>query len=587
VVASGIAERWSYDLNRRLAGITNTKLATTVRDIRYARSRAGDKLQVTRPDLGKATLYSYNKNQWMTREAHDVPLTGDDPQPVFAVDYDFDDLLNARSITRSVSSIGGTSTSTVTHSINDRNQYTTAGAEALAYDRNGNLTTRRGIDLQYDYENRLAVVAIGSATTVENIYDGMGRKVREKITSGSAAPKTTDYVLSGDQVKEEYVNDVLARRYVHGRDIDEIVRADVGTTTVYPLQDELGNVERLTNSAGDTLERYEYDGYGSFRVFNAQGIGRASSDLGWKWFFQGRERNELYGAYDFRARTLWPDLARFGQEDPATAHADASPYQSFLGSPVGLTDPSGKYEEDVHHFLTIFVSRAVGFDWLTSNRIGYETGHLDYDLRDAMYGGRNKTAWDLWHFASPARLNQMRRNIMASSTINIRQVGEFLHSMEDSYSHQSNPGRREFGAEFPLQSEVGHGAKGHNPDLTWLRPGLAMLMAMDLYIQTRDFCEHFGNCATDSREPFEGRVRTKIAAFIQYQPEMFEDEVYGLPVPTVRDYTLKIKLLDRSWEIADYEREPRDAAYRRYLDRRAAAAARAKVRQELAQEPKW
>ena len=97
---------------------------------------------------------------------------------------------------------------------------------------------------------------------------------------------------------------------------------------------------------------------------------RSASPLGWKWLFQGREYSALVGAYDFRARTLWPELGRFGQEDPAKTHGDRSPYQAFLGSPANLTDPGGLYEEDVHHYLTIFLARAGGFSWSMSDKIG-------------------------------------------------------------------------------------------------------------------------------------------------------------------------------------------------------------------------
>ncbi len=55
------------------------------------------------------------------------------------------------------------------------------------------------------------------------------------ISSGSA--HTTDYALAGNRVEEEYVDGTMARRYVHGRAIDEIVRAEIGTTKVYPIQD--------------------------------------------------------------------------------------------------------------------------------------------------------------------------------------------------------------------------------------------------------------------------------------------------------------------------------------------------------------
>jgi RHS repeat-associated protein len=149
-------------------------------------------------------------------------------------------------------------------------------------------------------------------------------------------------------VLEEYVDGELSARYVRGRTSDEIVRAELDGTPLFPLQDEMGNVERLTDAAGATVERYEYAGFGEFRVFDSAGIPRATSAGGWKWLFQGREYNALLHAYDFRARTLWPSLGRFGQEDMLHHELPESTnlYQSLQSSFVNRTDPSGRWTID-------------------------------------------------------------------------------------------------------------------------------------------------------------------------------------------------------------------------------------------------
>src|SRR5205823_9146913 len=103
---------------------------------------------------------------------------------------------------------------------------------------------------------------------------------------------------------EGYENGARSARYIDGRCIDDIVRAELGPTTIFPLQDELGNVERLTDANGATIERYEYESYGKFNVFTS------GTPTGWKWLFQGREYQPLLGTYDFRARTLWPEVGR-------------------------------------------------------------------------------------------------------------------------------------------------------------------------------------------------------------------------------------------------------------------------------------
>jgi RHS repeat-associated protein len=135
---------------------------------------------------------------------------------------------------------------------------------------------------------------------------------------------------------------------VYDRGIDEGVVAEMdpnvtGTTTaLYPLQDELGNVTHLTDQSGSVVERYQYEGYGKFRIFDPANSPRTVSSYGWNRLFQGREYIGVVDAYDFRARVLWPEMGRFGQEDPAGTVDSLNRYQALLGNWTGNTDPSGK-----------------------------------------------------------------------------------------------------------------------------------------------------------------------------------------------------------------------------------------------------
>ncbi|MGA7616377.1 MAG: hypothetical protein WBX15_14480, partial [Thermoanaerobaculia bacterium] len=194
---------------------------------------------------------------------------------------------------------------------------------------------------QYDAENHLAKATLADGTTLENLYDANGRKVEEVVTSAGQTPQTTEYVLDGDQVLEEYVAGTRSARYVRGRGIDEIVRAEAASETLYPLQDELGNVDRLTDASGATLERYEYEGYGRFHIFDDSSTPQATSEYGWRWLFQGREYLPALDAYDFRARTLRVEMGRFGQEDPEGVRDSLNRYQGFADFWDANSDPFG------------------------------------------------------------------------------------------------------------------------------------------------------------------------------------------------------------------------------------------------------
>lgn len=438
-LANGIVQTWSYDPGRRLNDILSTKGATTVSDISYTLSNLGNKQTITRPDLAKKGTYLFNANSWVTQEALGVPMAGGTPER--QTDYAPDKVLNYTQIEERQN---GTLIATKTQTVNSRNQYSAFAGATLTYDPNGNLTGGAGLSgtiLAYDFENRLKKATLASGTVVENIYDAQGRKVRESTTiSGTAT--ATDYVLHGDQVLEQYKGSNFSARYVHGRGIDETVRAELdvdgdGTleTTVFPVQDELGNVERLSDSAGATLERYDYQGYGKPRIFDAVSAPRGTSSYGWRWLFQGREYLSMLSAYDFRARTLWPELGRFGQEDPR-ADPNNVLLPALVGRWSGLTDPSGLVVVLVHGILSDGpwageMSRALQDSWRTS-------GHLAQDV--IRYVGRTRAGKE---FGKGNALNAARGILDADTRHEGQRLASLLNRlqnlMRDSRYHKDEP----------------------------------------------------------------------------------------------------------------------------------------------------
>ncbi|MHB0972605.1 MAG: RHS repeat-associated core domain-containing protein, partial [Thermoanaerobaculia bacterium] len=206
-------------------------------------------------------------------------------------------------------------------------------------------------------------------------------------------------------------------RYVRGRDIDEIVRAERSSgydgrldQLFFPLQDELGNVDRLTDGGGATLERYEYEGYGQFHIFTATSVEQPFGAYGWKWLFQGREYDRTLNAYDFRARTLWPELGRFGQEDPADAGDSANRYQAFLGDWTGKTDPRGEDTMLILYGEGYLSTQDIGRDHDVGNnfQLAAETRARELqplvDRMNVRLRAQGKKGADLWYIAGPLRV---------------------------------------------------------------------------------------------------------------------------------------------------------------------------------------
>ena len=238
-------------------------------------------------------------------------------------------------------------------------------------------------------------------------------------------------------------------------------------------------------------------GSGEFRIFDPQGVPLTASAYGWTRLFQGREYIPMLDAYDFRARTLWPELGRFGQEDPAGTVDSTNRYQALGGRWNGVMDPLGLYEEDVHHYLTTFLARAAGFPKDVAEKLGWEAQELDMDARSAMHGGANQGNMESFHMVTEERLNAMGETamriagwtFMAGDPGRWSSAGEYLHALEDSYSHQSNEDRRDFSQTYGTR--YGHALKLHEPDWTWKREGLAHSMAMETYQKLKKLCVQY------------------------------------------------------------------------------------------------
>ncbi len=323
--------------------------------VEYAtRNLRGHKLEIVRGSRKDA--YAYDAAGRVTRESLGLPEPPPPPPQVAVPEvetaYTLDPLLNV--LRRQRTAAGATETvepGSGGTAIDTRNRYTEWGIgpsfQSLSYDPNGNLKQYGATTLSYDADNRLSL-----ATTAEGSYrafhDPWGQRVREQRSVAGSSVEL-DVVESGHRVLEVFPKDGTTpiQTYVYGRGIDEVVLAELdpaatGTATpVYPLQDELGNVTHLTDASGNVLERYTYEGYGKFRIFGPGDLPLGASAYGWTRLFQGREYNGLIDGYDFRARTLFPELGRFAQEDPAGTVDSANRYQALLGNWTGNTDPWG------------------------------------------------------------------------------------------------------------------------------------------------------------------------------------------------------------------------------------------------------
>jgi RHS repeat-associated protein len=149
--------------------------------------------------------------------------------------------------------------------------------------------------------------------------------------------------------------------YVYGRYIDEVLqmqRCGTGilpvdcTTGVPPVDyyyhtDDLYNVMAVTDGAGNVVERYEYDDYGTPMVMAPDGTVFASSTIGNPYLFTGRRYDAETSWYHYRTRYLDPAAGRFTTRDTIGIWGDpwelGNGYTYVENNPRSWIDPWGLF----------------------------------------------------------------------------------------------------------------------------------------------------------------------------------------------------------------------------------------------------
>lgn len=240
---------------------------------------------------------------------------------------------------------GGVS-QTRTH--NEQNEITSiSGLTTPVFDKNGNMTKdETGRTFEYDAWNRLIRVKnSGGTTLITYAYDAMNRRISEN-------PGTTrDFYYSASwQVLEERVSGTARVQYLWApMYVDALILRDRDSDNNGSLdqrhfvqQDANWNVTSIVSSGASVQERYAYDAYGTFTIYDGSWTSRGSSSYAWVHNFQGLRHEGLSGLDYARNRDYSATLMRWVANDPIGFGGGQTNLYAFIGNgPVGATDPYG------------------------------------------------------------------------------------------------------------------------------------------------------------------------------------------------------------------------------------------------------
>jgi RHS repeat-associated protein len=344
---NGVTETMTLDTFGRIAEMNyvNSDHVTTD-DFQYGYDADGNVLfKDNTVDPSLSELYSYDDLNRITGDVEgtlndtDTAITG---TPTDSQSWTYDALGNQIAV--------DTNVTTVDNTANSQNEMTANGANSLAYDNNGNTTTdENGNTLIYNAWNQLVSVKNSGGTTIASYsYDADGNRITQTEASGTEGGATTDLYLSnlGQVIEEDQGSTVTAQNVWNIDYVNDLIQRTQGTTVYYAQHDPNFSVTAMTDTSGNVLERYTYDGYGTVTVRNADGTVKgdgtiASSSIGSPYLFQGGRLDLATGLYHFGARDLDPATGVWEEQDPAGYIDGLNRYDVEDNRDVSLVDPSG------------------------------------------------------------------------------------------------------------------------------------------------------------------------------------------------------------------------------------------------------
>ena len=291
---NGTSVHYTYDLNGNVLTITHKgKDGNALESFRYTYDAEGRRTQVESSEGVES--YTYDLAGQLTAVTYPDGTTE-------SFQYD--------AVGNRVSANGEA------YTVNELNQYLTAGNAMFTYDDNGNMTSRTEANgtttYEYDANSRLVRIIRPDGNEWSCQYDSFDNRIlvndngqiRKQLYTFSSLPSlAAEYNASGK----------LIRRYVH---LGSTLIADIDASGNYRYYhgDGLGSTRLMTNSAGAVVSRQSYNAFGGLRT--AAGDAMRFGFVG----MYGVEKDST-GLVFMRNRYYDAALGRFMQLDPIEINA--------------------------------------------------------------------------------------------------------------------------------------------------------------------------------------------------------------------------------------------------------------------------
>ena len=320
-----------------------------------------------------------------------------------------------------------------------------AGAAALAYTTDGEVTGVGGLTFGYDSASRLTTVATGDVTIAAYAYDAFDRRVRKTTPEA-----TTTYLYDGwNLVREEIAGtngttDVI--EYYWGKDISGSLDTAGGiggllylkrNGAVYvPLYDASGNVTAYVDAAGNVVATFAYDAFGN--TVAEDGTLAGAFHFKYSTKYHDAETGLVYYGYRYYA----PPAARWLTRDPLEEQGGLNLHCFCENDGVNRYDALGLMVDPTSdHNAKAFWS-SVALIWFRGLK------HYDISadlLLKALYGGRSN-----YSFGEDSVLSKAIKKSSEYKKI----IGDLVARRPDGYSFKDEHTSTRF-RNGDLQTAVG------------------------------------------------------------------------------------------------------------------------------------